>query len=268
MSQNKGYYSLIQFFPDPSRLEAANIGVVVYSSHDGRLCFRISRSNSRIRRFFGEQDWKFLNRAKEAIKNLLRTEYFRSVEDLKAFIARRANAIQLSAPRSMRISTIEQDVDDLFRRLVGEELVDHKRRIAGNLEKKLIDAGVDRLVQKSVSIEIPDIKKSIRVPFAYKNGRFNLISPLQFDLDTDLLAKTGKNAIEGKLLYDLPHPEFGQMRLVVVAGFDEGIERSTRELVEKLLKENSVTVYTFDELGPLLDDIRRSAEQHGVPAAS
>ena len=30
MNQHKGYYSLIQFCPDPSRLEGINIGVLVF----------------------------------------------------------------------------------------------------------------------------------------------------------------------------------------------------------------------------------------------
>jgi Protein of unknown function (DUF3037) len=263
MNQPKGYYSLIQFSPDPSRLEAVNIGVVVYSSNDGKLSLQMSRSNHRIRKFFGDQDWKFLKNAKEAVVNQLRREYFRSVEDLKAYIAKRANAIQLSAPRPMRISNIEQDVRGLYERLVGEDPVEHRHRITGKFTKKLADAGVENLVQKSVSVEIPDFKKSIRVPYAYQNGRFNLISPLQFDPDTDLLAKTGKNAIEGKLLYDQQHPKFGQMRLVVVANFDEGIERSTRDLVKSIFRDNNVTVYSLEELDPLVDDIKRSAAHHG-----
>jgi hypothetical protein len=262
MSQQRGYYSLIQYFPDPSRLEAVNIGVVVYSSNDGKLCLQISRSNHRIRRFFGNQDWKFVNSSKAAIANQLRREYFRTVKDLEAYIAKRANAIQLSSPRPMRISQIEEDVRSLFSRLVGEDLIDRKNHVAKDLGQKLADAGVEELVEKAVSIEIPDFKKSIRVPYAYQNGRFNLISPLQFDPETDLLAKTGKNAIEGKLLYEQPDPKFGEMRLVVVANFNERIERSTRELVTRILEDNCVKVYPLEMLDPLVEDIRLSSAQH------
>lgn len=264
MSQHGGYYSVIQYYPDPSRLEGVNVGVVVYSSVDGMLSLRVSRSNHRIRKFFGDhQDWKFLNRGKVAIANQLRNQYFQSIDDLKAYIAKRANAFQLSTPRPMRISEINQDVETLFERLVGEDPVHRKHRISRDLTAKLADAGVQDLVQRAVSVEIPDFKKSIRVPYAYQNGRFNLISPLQFDLETDLLAKTGKNAIEGKLLYDLPHPTFGKMKLVVVASFEESIERSTRELVTKIFEDNQVTVYSLEQLGPLVQDIKQSAAQHG-----
>lgn len=263
MNQQKGYYSLIQFSPDPSRREAVNIGVMVYSSSEGKLSVRISGSNQRVRKFFGDQDWKFLKRTKAAIENQLRTEYFPSIESLEAYISKRANAIQLTPPRPMRISHIDQDVATLFRRLVEEDLPGYKHRIAADLSRKFSDAGVTDLVQKSVKVEIPNFKKAIRVPYAYKNGRFNLITPVQFEPDTDaILAKTGKNAIEGKLLYDHPHPTFGQMSLVVVANFDQGVETPTREFVEKTFVENKVTFYHLQELDALLHDIRRSAVAH------
>jgi hypothetical protein len=262
MSQQKGYYSLIQFFPDASRLEAVNIGVMVYSCDERKLLFRISRSNQRIRKFFGNQDWKFLNRAKAAIANRLHTEYFGSVEELEAYISRRANEIQLTSLRPMRISDIQQDVQRLFERLVGGDQTDHKCRIATVLKKKLMDADVTNLVQKTVSVDIPDFKKAIRVPYAYQNGRFNLISPVQFDPETDILAKTGKSAIEGKLLYEHPHPVYGAMRLVVVTNFEQGIERSTREVVNRIFRDNGVTVYPLENLDPLVEDIKRSAAEH------
>jgi hypothetical protein len=264
MSQNNGYYSLIQFSPDPSRLEAVNIGIVVYSSSERKLSFRITRSNQRVRKFFGNQDWRFLNRAKSAIANRLRSEYFSSVEDFEAFISRRANDIQLTHPRQMRISEIQQDVQNLFERLVGNDLADHKCRITSILKKKLMDAEVANLVSKTVSVEIPDFKRAIRVPYAYQNGRFNLISPVQFDPETDILAKTGKSAIEGKLLYEHPDPVYGDMRLVVVSNFEEGIEKSTREFVNKIFRENRVTVYSLENLDPLVEDIRRSAAEHST----
>ncbi len=68
MNQRKGYYSLIQFCPDPSRLEGVNIGVLVYSPENGALKFRITQKNQRIRKFFGQQNWDFLNRAREAMQ--------------------------------------------------------------------------------------------------------------------------------------------------------------------------------------------------------
>jgi Protein of unknown function (DUF3037) len=263
MSEQAGYYSLIQFYPDPSRLEGVNIGVVVYSSADTRVQVRISQSNHRIRKFFGNQNWNLIRRARAAIEGQLRTQLFLSVEDLKAYISKRANAIQLTPPRPMRISDPAGDVDRLFGRLVGPDALERKRGLRGNLTKSFEEAGIVNLVRKSVDVEIPDFKKSIRVPYAYQNGRFNLISPVQFDAETDsILAKTGKSAIEGQLIYKNRHPDFGAMRLVVVANFDSEIENSTRERVRNIFDDHNVALYSFENLDPLIQDIRHSAAAH------
>lgn len=261
MSEQKGYYSLVQFSPDASRLEAVNIGILVYSSADGRLRVRIGRSNHRIRRFFGNQNWSFVNRAKKAIENQLTWQHFPSLDDLKGYISKRANEIQITSPRPMRINDIEKDVDQLFSTLVGEDILERRSRVNGNLTKRFVDAGVNDLVCKSVDVDIATLKKSIRVPYAYQNGRFNLISPVQFDPES-ILQKTGTNALEGKLIYGERHPAHGEMRLVVVANFDQSIDRSTRGVVERHFEDNHVKLYSFDDLDPLLDDIRRSAAEH------
>ena len=261
MSQHKGYYSLVQFCPDPSRLESVNIGVVLYSSSEKKLQVRISPSVQRIRRCFGKQDWNLLNRARTAIESQLRSERFLSIDDLDAYIAKRANIIQLTQPRPMRITDLEADTIALHRRLVEPEPVGTTPGVLGFLKRRLFEAGVAGLVEKFVSVEIPDIKKSIRVPYAYQNGWFNLISPVQFESDAEaIFSKTGKSAIEGQLLYNERHPSRGEMRLVVVTDFDEKIETSTRNFVKKTFEEHNVLLYSFEDLSPLVEDIKRSAE--------
>ena len=163
----------------------------------------------------------------------------------------------------MRINDLEADTLELHDRLVGHDTLDRKRRIDGYLTEKFIEAGVVDLVQKSVSIEIPDFKQAIRVPYAYQNGRFNLISPVQFEPNPEaLFAKTGPSAIEGQVLYDKRHPTYGELRLVVVAKFDAQVENAAREFVRNTFESHRVALYTFEDLGPLVDDIRRSATIH------
>jgi hypothetical protein len=261
MSKQRGYYSLIQFLPDASRLEGVNVGVVVYSCADNRLRVRMSRNNQRIRKFFGNQNWNLVNRAKAAIVGQLQSQLFLSVEDLESNISKRANAIQLTRPRPVRIVNLEADADRLFERLVGQDVGEARRPVSGDLKRRFLDAGVACLVQNSVSIEISRMKKSIRVPYAYQNGRFNLITPVQFDPDA-IIANTGKSQFEGKLIRNERHPDHGEMQLVVVANFDESIEQSTREFVTNTLRDSSVTVYTFEDLEPLIEDIRHAAATH------
>src|ERR1039457_2015307 len=162
----------------------------------------------------------------------------------------------------MRITDLETDSKELHDRLVGPDSMERRHRIEGDLTKRFFEAGVADLVKKSVNVEVPDLKKSIRVPFAYQNGRFDLISPVQFDDPETISTKIGKSAIEGNLLYTNRDPVFGEMRLVVVANFEEQIENSTREFVKKTLNAHRVTVYSFEDLRPLVDDIKRSAVEH------
>jgi len=162
----------------------------------------------------------------------------------------------------MHITELETDLNELHNRLVGSDRLERKHRIETDLTMRLFEAGVADLVKKSVNVEVPVLKKSLRVPYAYQNGRFNLISPVQFDDPETISTKIGKSAVEGRLLYTQRDPTYGDMRLVVVANYEEQIDDSIREFVKQNLNDNNVTVYSFEDLRPLVDDIRRSAAAH------
>ena len=163
----------------------------------------------------------------------------------------------------MRISEIEQDVWALYKRFVGLDRAERKPRIATHLSQRFFEAGVGDLVRRSVTVEIPVFDKPIRVPFGYQNGRFNLISPIQFKSDTeDILTKAGKSAIEGEFLYKNRDPKLGDMRLVVVADFAEKNESYCEGLVKRIYNEHEVKLYTFANIDPLVEDIKNSAMQH------
>ncbi len=261
--QGSYYYSLIQFCPDLSRLEGVNIGLALYSLGEKRVVVQITRDNHRIRKFFGNQDWRLVDRGKASIEHQLTSQQFLNVEEFEAYISKRANFIQLSAPRPVQTTDIRASVKELYERLVGRDHVERKGRINGYLTKKLAEAGVMDMVEKSVNVEISEVNKSIRVPYGYQNGRFNLISPVQFDADPDVIfEKTGKSAIEGQLLYSKRDPSFGEMRLVVVAGFDSRVEMSTQEFIRKTLYDHNVALYSFENLNLLVDDIRLAAAAH------
>ena len=165
----------------------------------------------------------------------METERFASISDLESYISKRANLIQLTPPRPMRISEIEHDLLALYRRLVGPDRAERKPRIATHLSQRFFEAGVGGLLERSVSVQIADFGKPLHVPFGYQNGRFNLISPIQFKPDMeDVVAKAGKSAIEGQLLYENRDPKLGDMRLVVVGKFAEQDASSYEEFVKRI----------------------------------
>src|SRR5437764_1282370 len=123
MNPETGYYSLIQYCPDPSRLEAANVGVLLFSPKHCFLKALTARSNSRIRRFFGDKghDGVRLNSFKKGLEERIEAENanIHTLDDLKRFVHSRAGQLQLTPPRYMRVVDPERDLRQLFDELVG-----------------------------------------------------------------------------------------------------------------------------------------------------
>jgi hypothetical protein len=133
------------------------------------------------------------------------------------------------------------------------------------LGERLSEAGVESFVQKAVSVDIPSFGQNIRIPFAYQNGRYNLITPVEFAADVrDIFSKAGEKAIEGQELYKTPDPKLGSLHLVVVAKFADETGESARTKVAEILAGHNVDMHTFDNITPLVEDIRKAAVQHGL----
>ena len=123
MKPTKGYYSLIQYCPDLSRLEAANIGVLLFCPDRLFLQARTTRDNRRIRHIFGREghDWSQINSFKIGLEERLEVERpnIQNLDDLQRFIELRANQIQITTPRPMRVRNPDEDLAQLFQDLVG-----------------------------------------------------------------------------------------------------------------------------------------------------
>ena len=264
--ETKGYYSLVQFSPDLSRREAVNIGVVVYSPGDSRTRVKLLKNNSKIRKFFGKQDWSFILYSKEALQNRLQREQFASRQSLQEFISKRANAIQMTPLETMNLGDIDRDIERLFANLVVQSDVPRRKRIDKAFGDKLLQAGVRGLVEHSVQVRFPYFDEPLRAPFGYQNGRYNLLSPIQFGSDLrEVISKVGEKAVEGEVLFKNPDPVHGQLCLNVVAKFSEDLNQNFRSLVETIFREHQVKLYNLDNLDPLLIDIRSAAADHSKP---
>lgn len=139
----KGYFSLIQYCPDLGRLEAANVGVLLFCPERSFLKALTTRTNARIRRFFGAegQDWERINSFKQGIIERIEREGrdVATLDDLQRFIAQRANLIQLTPPRPMKVLDPEADLQALFDEYLGEDRESEKlvRRIFDDNQVKL-----------------------------------------------------------------------------------------------------------------------------------
>ncbi len=264
METTAGFYSLIQFCPDLSRLEAANIGVLLFCPERRFLRAKTSEGNAHIRRFFGRVDegWSRITLLKEAFEERVASEEgrIRTVEELDHFIATRANEIQVTPPRPMKVKDPTADLKDLFDRLVGgAERRDSTAPLTQAFAETIAQEGLEPIVWRDVPIEVPAFGRRITVPFGYQNGRFNLIQPVRFAgaTETARLDRACKYAVEGHSLYEHEDPTHGKLKLVVVGEFASGAEGSKGK-VSSLLEQYNVGMFDACDLRPLLEDIRRT----------
>jgi hypothetical protein len=121
MSATTGYYWLVQYCADLARLEAVNVGVVLFVPEREFLRAAVSRSNRRVERFFksGEVDTVHLDGLKESVANGLELSAARlgTVEDVDAFLRLRADEILVTPARTVRVedpaATLARLLDDL-----------------------------------------------------------------------------------------------------------------------------------------------------------
>jgi len=263
MSAAKGYYSLIQYCPDRSRLEAANIGVLLFCPEMPFVEARLAKGNDRIRRFFGADsfDKRRVNAAKRAIEHRLAVdrESFQSPEDLVRFVETRGNDIVLTTPRPMRVSDPSADLDSLFEELVGGRARYERRppEIA-RLEQVFRRPSMQRRVLFDPPVIVPVIGRELKVPYAYRNGQLNLVKPQRFPADKATTIAMHL-AIEGDLLRR--YPESGEKRqLIVVSAFAGTVAANgLRERVDKVLGEYEVRVVHEDEIQEFGKEVEREA---------
>lgn len=266
MNTHKGYYSLIQYCPDLGRLEAANVGVLLFCPELQFLKARIARNNRRIITFFGSagHDRARLNAFKKGMEERLQTEGhdIRTLRDLELFIAKRANMLQITPPRPMTVTDPDKELEALFVEITGESI---RRTSTKGLRRQLEDtiskAGLERKVLHNIPIEVPINKKTLDVPIGFQNGRFNLINPVKFEAvnPEQAFATACKYAVEGRSLFEHRHPKFGDLQLVVVGKFRPK-DKVSPVIVRKVLEDHAVKMYPFSKLPDLVDDIRRTAK--------
>lgn len=262
MNPSSGYYSLIQYCPDLARLEAANVGVLLFCPERHFLKAMTARDNGRIRHFFGAEgnDWARINSFKQGLVDRLEIERpnIETLTDLERFIALQANAIQISAPRSMKVLDPEEDLKRLFADLFGER---SERTRGKSLQtvvgEKLRQAGLEHKLRTDIVVTVPALDQKIEVPFGYQNGRFNLITPAKFGAaEPDrAITQAYKFAVQGRSLYDHPDKELGDLQMVVVAKF-RAHDRESPARIAHLFKDFDVKLFTLRQMPDLVDEIR------------
>lgn len=259
MTMSKGYYAAIQVSPDPSRLETVNVGAMLFCPEKRFLRVQFASDFRRAKKLFGVMDEALLEMQKDALgARLSDISEFESRDALQDFIDRRSGPLRFSVVRPMQVTDPEEELAELFHRLVGLQEPTKKR---GPRAKTLLTSVLRREhlfehLHRPLRVELPSIGMTLAADFGYKNGRFNVIEPVDFSTEESWFKAASARAVEGQALHTTDHPDLGPMNLVVVGRFAKETERHSGA-VRQILADHYVKLYNFDRMEPLLTDIRK-----------
>lgn len=274
-SSTRGYYSIVQYCPDPSRLEAVNIGVALFCPEIKFLKASFGRRKTGVKHLFGAQDWEFFEVQKTALEARLsrQNEEFHELTDLETFVAKRASAFRMTPPRPVKVADPVLELKDLVRRLVGSPAdakqeakspcaANRWRTVSSELKDIFQAAGLGKSLKTNVSVHPPALPKPIKVPFAFQNGKLNLIEPVQFEgiSPESAFHRASIHAVEGQFLTDYRDPQYGELALIIVGKFSPGQEEQRKSALAVFNRHN-IPMHTFSTLEPLIEEIRLLA--HG-----
>jgi hypothetical protein len=160
----------------------------------------------------------------------------------------------------------QAELDALFRELIVEpSKKPSRKRLQRIVGEKFEKAGLARKIRHDISVDVPILNQPLRVPFAFQNGRFNLIMAVPFESDR-AIDTACRYAVEGRSLYETRHAQFGEMQLTIIGKF-KSQDTDTRHRVRDVLSEHRVKLCPFAELPDLIDEIRRTGHNFADDAA-
>jgi hypothetical protein len=264
VSDAKGYYSVIQFSPDPARAEAVDVGVLLFCPARGFIAAKTRRDNQRVRRMFGEDGFENdrLNAAKKSMERRVAGLEPAGLEDLERFIASRGNDIILTPARSIRVTGDPAELlGELHEELVGS--VEHEK--AGpkipELDEAMRSPKLAERIQFDQHVEVPRFGRWLQVPYAYQNGTFNLIKPQVFK--SSPIERASYLAMSGRVIREYGDPEHGEQQLIVVSDVANRAHRDElRETIGNVFDEENVRNVWRDELPRFIEEVEAELDAH------
>ncbi len=262
---HRAFYSLVQYCPDLARLEAANVGVVIFCAEPSYLRVKLSKNHKRISQMFGRgnRDLKRLAAIESGLEEKLTSgrSDLCSLEQLNQLAAMQVNTLRMTQFMPCRISDRpDEDVNQLYQELVEpkstQEVLARQETLTRTLEARFAAPEIDVRIRRKVKVRIPFLGREEEIPYACQNGRLNLIAPVTFPKSqSGLEERAAKYALEGESVYESSDPQFGQMQMLVVGHFEtttfDGIGTARR-----ILEDHRVRLFAREELPVLIDEIR------------
>ncbi|MGA2035327.1 MAG: DUF3037 domain-containing protein [Thermoguttaceae bacterium] len=225
MTAKRGYYSLVQFYPNPSRAEAVNLGVVLFCPDAGFLGAKMSAGNKPAMKLVGRAgiDPAELNAAKRAIEHRLHADLasFRTLDDFRRYAETRANVLRLTAPRPIKAVEPEQELAQLFQELVGGRSRSPQDKVVlPSLDELFHRLEQEKRARLNVTVTVPIEGRPLHVPYEYRNGDLNLVRPQLFSSQEGPAIRMAVHlAVAGDLLQRYGADEEGAKRLIILSSF-------------------------------------------------
>jgi len=269
MKPQRGYYSLIQFCPDASRMESVNVGVLLFCPALDFLGARTSNNNSRAEKLVGRGrlEKAALNAAKEAIERRLEVdrESFRNIEDIERFVNTRGNWLKLTQARPVKVFNPESDLTALYEELVGGESVRQpgveKEKLFPTLHSAFEKLHSDGKAKLDLRVKVPVLDRSLNVPYAYQNGRLNLVIPQRFSPrgSASIPSPATQLALEGDLVQRRGINQGQKTRLIVVSSFDDENNTDFMARINDLFSEYHIKNVVQDQVAEFVAEVKREA---------
>lgn len=265
MKAQRGYFGLVQYCPNPSNLEVANLGVLLLCPDSGFLDVMMG-NNDRVKKFFGKDSFNkwALENAKAALIHRLRKdkEKLCDLERLTTFIESRGNDVIISKLRPMRVQKNPNvELKELFDEFFNAPKAVSKPR------SKIVFPALDSVFKRlnaegkadlNVEVKVPKIDITIKAPYAFENGAIHLVKPEKFSVKEQTATNTATSlAVQGDLLQKYPTKDGPAHKLIVVADFDPSVKADVKNVVERLLHAYNVRTVFSEDLPNFIEQIEK-----------
>jgi len=266
MKAMSGYYSILQYCPDPFREEAANVGVLLYCPALNYIDVKISAGNDRVRRFFKKTtiDGERLNSAKKAVKDRIciteRTK-FKNLASLEGFITSMANELRFTKLRSITVDNAEITLEKIFLDLVGGRIKRDKEK--KNLLRKKIDEAFRKPIFKGrikydQQFIVPIANRQIKIPYTYENGSMNLVRPERFDTNAGI-DKALRLASTGDLIQRYDGKGVKKRLIIVSVADDKDVNLGIEEQIVRIFDEYKIRTVRGIAIDDFLSEVEKEA---------
>lgn len=250
-------YSVLQYGADASRLEFLNVGVVLLNKKTGQLWLKTDVNKDRLKSLFGAAPSPSVTELIEDFGDRIRAEFSLQGDSksLGMISNRLHNSLRLTEPRVYLGASTDEGIELLAQRFLSRVAKPQRAtKVSVRLKNAFDSVGVlDKLDRSPEPVLVPGYNAQLRVPFGYKNGRYNLVDAARFDEPERAKEEVGKRLIEAKAIKSTL-----DYALCIVGDFGEQ-PRSLSDTVKEDLGDFGADVYRWDEIGLLADKIRKEA---------